>query len=312
MEKRDVKKVVLIGTGFVGMSMAYSLVNTGGVDKLILIDINKDKSIGEAMDLNHGMPYAKYQMDVKAGDYKDCKDSDIIVITAGFPQKEGESRLDLAARNIAMMKEITANIMSSGFEGIIIVAGNPVDILTYEVWKASGLPSHKVMGTGTMLDTARLRYLIGKHLDVSSKNIHAYILGEHGDSSFVPWEHTYVGVKKLTEYMAGRECTMCELEAIHTDVKQAAYEIISRKKATYYAIGMTLNRLVEAILNDEHAVFTISCYLNGQYHQEDVYIGVPAIVTSQGVKEVIELTLNEEDQNKMNHSVALLKEVRKE
>ncbi len=310
MKKIDSKKVVLIGTGFVGMSMAYSLVNTGGVDELVLIDINKDKSVGEAMDLNHGMPYSKYQMDVKAGDYSDCKNSDIIVITAGFPQKEGESRLDLAARNIVMMKEITANIMASGFDGIIVVAGNPVDILTYEVWKASGLPPQKVIGTGTMLDTARLRYLIGKHLDISSKNIHAYILGEHGDSSFVPWEHTYVGVKKLEEYMDGRECTLCELEAIHKDVKEAAYEIIARKKATYYAIGMTLNRLVEAILNDEHAIFTLSCYLNGQYKQDDVYIGVPAIVTSRGIKEIIELPLNKDDQAKMDQSVALLKEVR--
>ncbi len=310
MKKIDAKKVVLIGTGFVGMSMAYSLVNTGGVDELVLIDINKDKSVGEAMDLNHGMPYAKHQMDVKAGDYRDCKDSDIVVITAGFPQKEGESRLDLAARNIAMMKDITTQIMASGFSGIIIVAGNPVDILTYEVWKASGLPNGKVIGTGTMLDTARLRYLIGQHLDISSKNIHAYILGEHGDSSFVPWEHTYVGVKKLTQYMEGRECTMCELEAIHNDVKQAAYEIIARKKATYYAIGMTLNRLVEAILNDEHAIFTLSCYLDGQYKQGDVYIGVPAIVNAQGVKEIIELSLTPEEQSKMDKSVALLKEAR--
>ena len=186
-------KVILVGTGFVGMSMAYSMLNQGGISELVLIDIDKEKTIGEEMDLSHGLPYAPQKMVIKSGDYTDCKDAEVVVITAGVAQKPGQTRLELAEVNTKIMKQITNSIMQSGFNGIIIVASNPVDLMAYVVWKVSGLPKNQVIGSGTVLDTARLRYLMADYLKISSKNVHAYIMGEHGDSSFVPWNHAYVG-----------------------------------------------------------------------------------------------------------------------
>ena len=193
----DLKKVVLVGTGFVGMSMAYSILNTGGIDELVLIDVDQEKAIGEAMDISHGLPYSKSSLKVKAGGYDECKDADIVVITAGAAQKPNQTRLELASVNAKIMKSITEQIMASGFDGIIIVASNPVDLMSYVVQKVSGLPTSRVIGSGTILDTARLRYLLSEYLNISSTNIHAYILGEHGDSSFVPWMNTYIGCKSM-------------------------------------------------------------------------------------------------------------------
>ena len=302
------RKVVLVGAGFVGMSFAYSLLNQGGVDELVLIDVNKDKTIGEEMDLSHGLPYAPHKMDIKAGDYDECKDANIVVITAGLSQKPGQSRLELAVANAKIMKEITQNVMNNGFKGIFIVASNPVDLMTYVVAEVSGMPKSRVIGSGTVLDTARLRYLIAEYLHVSSKNVHAYILGEHGDSSLVPWEHCYVGCKKMIEIMKDNNHPMEDLKKIHDEVWKAAYEIIEKKKATYYGIGMALNRLVKAILNDENAILTVSTYQNNEYGQEGMYIGVPAILNKDGVKEILELKLNDEDQQKFNHSCEIMKE----
>ena len=197
----DLKKVVLVGTGFVGMSMAYSILNTGGIDELVLIDVDQEKAIGEAMDISHGLPYSKSSLKVKAGGYDECKDADIVVITAGAAQKPNQTRLELASVNAKIMKSITEQIMASGFDGIIIVASNPVDLMSYVVQKVSGLPTSRVIGSGTILDTARLRYLLSEYLNISSTNIHAYILGEHGDSSFVPWMNTYIGCKSMMEYI---------------------------------------------------------------------------------------------------------------
>ena len=302
------RKVVLVGAGFVGMSFAYSLLNQGGVDELVLIDVNKDKTIGEEMDLSHGLPYAPHKMDIKAGDYDECKDANIVVITAGLSQKPGQSRLELAVANAKIMKEITQNVMNNGFKGIFIVASNPVDLMTYVVAEVSGMPKSRVIGSGTVLDTARLRYLIAEYLQVSSKNVHAYILGEHGDSSLVPWEHCYVGCKKMIEIMKDNNYPMEDLKKIHDEVWKAAYEIIEKKKATYYGIGMALNRLVKAILNDENAILTVSTYQNNEYGQEGMYIGLPAILNKDGVKEILELKLNDEDQQKFNHSCEIMKE----
>ncbi len=302
------RKIVLVGAGFVGMSFAYSLLNQGGVDELVLIDVNKDKTIGEEMDLSHGLPYAPHKMDIKAGDYDECKDANIVVITAGLSQKPGQSRLELAVANAKIMKEITQNVMNNGFKGIFIVASNPVDLMTYVVAEVSGMPKSRVIGSGTVLDTARLRYLIAEYLQVSSKNVHAYILGEHGDSSLVPWEHCYVGCKKMIEIMKDNNHPMEDLKKIHDEVWKAAYEIIEKKKATYYGIGMALNRLVKAIINDENAILTVSTYQNNEYGQEGMYIGVPAILNKDGVKEILELKLNDEDQQKFNHSCEIMKE----
>ena len=305
-------KIVLVGTGFVGMSMAYSMINRGGIKELVLVDINKEKTIGEEMDLAHGLPYAPQKMDIKAGEYSECKDAEIVVITAGVNQKPEQSRLELTSINAKIMKEITHNIMKSGFNGVIIVASNPVDIMTYVVAKESGLPKNKVIGSGTVLDTARLRYLMAEYLNVSSKNVHAYIMGEHGDSSFVPWEHAYVGCKKIKDVMKDNNKPMEDLKKIHEDVVNAAYNIIEKKKATYYGIGMALNRLVRAILDDENSILTVSTYLENQYGQDDIYIGVPAIINSNGVRDIIKLELNEEEQRKLNKSCKLIKDMRKD
>ncbi len=305
-------KIVLVGTGFVGMSMAYSMLNRGGIEELILIDIDKEKTIGEEMDLSHGLPFAPQKMVIKAGDYAECKEAEIVVITAGVAQKPGQTRLELAEVNTKIIKTITQNIMASGFHGIIIVASNPVDLMTYVVYKVSGLPSNQVIGSGTVLDTARLRYMLADYLKVSSKNVHAYIMGEHGDSSFVPWNHTYVGCKKIIDIMKDNHHPIEDLEKIHEGVINAAYEIIEKKKATYYGIGMSLNRLVRAILDNENAVLTVSTYLEEKYGQEDIYIGVPAIINENGVRELLELELTKEEQEKLDHSCQLIKKMRED
>jgi len=305
-------KVVLIGTGFVGMSMAYTMLNRGGVNELVLIDIDKNKTKGEEMDLNHGLPFAPQKMTIKAGDYNECKDAQVIVITAGITQKPGQTRLELAEKNAIIIKDITKNIMNSGFNGVIIVASNPVDLMAYVVYKVSGLPSNQVIGSGTVLDTARLRYILSDYLNVSSKNIHAYIMGEHGDSSFVPWNHAYVGCKKITEIIKNNSDEVCKLDEIHQNVVNAAYEIIEKKKATYYGIGMSLSKIVKSVLDNDNSILTVSTFLkDGKYGQDDVYIGVPAVINKNGVRELLELELSKIEQEKLDNSCRIIKEMRK-
>jgi len=301
------RKVVLVGTGFVGMSFAYSLFNQGGVNELILIDVLKEKAYGEALDLSHGLAYSPNSMEVKYGDYNDCHDADIVVITAGIAQKPGQTRLELVETNSKIAKDITKSIMKSGFNGIIVVATNPVDIITYVVQKTSKLDPSRVIGTGTMLDTARLRYMIGEELDVNPIDINAIVMGEHGDSSFVPWDYCTIGCKNVLDIVKQKNKSVDDLELIIDDVKNAAYEIIEKKKATYYGVGMALTKLVKAILDDERTILTVSAYLNGNYNEEDVYVGVPAVITGSGVRELLELDLNEEDQRKLDDSCNLLK-----
>lgn len=291
--------------------MAYAMLNRGGVNELVLIDIDKDKTIGEEMDLSHGLPFAPQKMIIKAGDYDECKDAEVVVITAGIAQKPGQTRLELAETNTKIMKSITKSIMASGFNGIIVVASNPVDLMTYVVSKVSGLPKNQVFGSGTVLDTARLRYVTADYLDISSKNIHAYVMGEHGDSSFVPWKHAYVGCKKIEDIMKDRNLPVEKLEDLHKAVVDAAYEIIEKKKATYYGIGVALARIVKAIIENENSILTVSTYLkNGEYGQDDVYIGVPAIINNNGVRELLKLDLNSEEQAKLDNSCKILKELR--
>lgn len=309
VEKR---KVVLVGTGFVGMSMAYALLNQGGVNELVLIDVAKEKAVGEAMDLSDGVPCASARMVIRAGDYDECKDANIVVITAGVAQKPGETRLDLAKTNAKIIKEVTENVVKSGFKGIFLIASNPVDVMTYVVGKVSGFPTNKVIGSGTVLDTARLRFLVAEHLNVSSKNVHAYIMGEHGDSSFVPWSKSYIGCKPLKDIIEERKEPEDVLENIYKQVQQEAYEIINKKKATYYGIGMGLTKIIKAILNDEHEILTVSTYLNGEYGQDDIFIGVPAIVNASGIQEILNLKLSEEEKEKFNYSCSVLNEMKEE
>lgn len=307
VEKR---KVVIIGTGFVGMSTAYALLNQGGINELVLIDVNKEKAIGEAMDLSDGVPCSPARMVIKAGGYEECKDANIVVITAGASQLPGQTRLDLLQTNAKIIKEVTQDTVNAGFNGIFIIASNPVDILTYIVQKTSQFPTNRVIGSGTVLDTARLRFLLGRHLNVSSKNIHAYIMGEHGDSSFVPWSKSYVGCKPLIDILKQRREPSDILEKMHEQVRDEAYEIIARKKSTYYGIGIGLTKIIKAILNDEHEILTISTFLNGEYGKNDISMGVPAIVTNKGVQEILQLELTEEEKQKFDHSYEILKEMK--
>lgn len=304
-------KIVLVGTGFVGMSMAYSMLNRGGINELILIDIDKDKTIGEEMDLSHGLPYAPQKMVIKAGTYAECQDAQIVVITAGATQKVGQSRLDLVAVNTGIVKSITEQVMANNFKGIFIVATNPVDLMTYVVSETANLPKCQIIGSGTVLDTARLRYLLADYFNINSKNVHAYIMGEHGDSSFVPWEHTYIGCKKIIDVMRDNNLPLSDLDKIHKEVINAAYEIIKKKKATYYGIGMSLNRIVRAILDNENSVLTVSCYLDNIYKQNDVYIGVPAIINANGIRSILQLDLTCKEQEQLDNSVNIIKEIRK-
>lgn len=305
MEKR---KVVLVGTGFVGMSFAYSLLNQGGVNELVLIDVVKEKAEGEALDLAHGVAYAPSKMDIRYGEYSECKDANIVVITAGIAQKPGQTRLELVETNAKIVKQVTEQVMASGFKGVFVVASNPVDIMSYVVQKVSGMETGRVIGSGTMLDSARLRHLLAEKLKVSPKNVHGYVMGEHGDSSFVPWDHCYIGCKKLKDIIKEQHKDMSELEQIREEVKNAAYEIIEKKKATYYGIGVALTRLVKAILDDECSILAVSTYLNGEYGEKDIYIGTPAIITNKGVREILELPLNEEEQAKLSESAKILRE----
>lgn len=305
------RKVILVGTGFVGMSMAYALLNQGnasGVNELVLIDVLKEKAEGEAMDLCHGLPCSPSHMKIKAGEYSECKDADIVVITAGLSQKPGQTRLELSNANAKIMKDITEQVIASGFKGIFLVASNPVDLMTKVVQEISQFPIRKVIGSGTALDTCRLRYLVGDYLNVSNKNVHAYIMGEHGDSSFVPWDHAYVGCKKIKDIVKDAKKDLSVLDKIYVEVRDAAYEIIEKKKATYYGIGLGLAKIVKTILNNTNEILTVSAYLNGEYGHKDIYIGVPAIINSNGARELLELELNPEDQKKLDESCKILTE----
>jgi L-lactate dehydrogenase len=304
-----VNRVALIGTGFVGSSYAFALLNQGGTEELVLIDINKQKAEGDAMDLNHGLPFAPSRTKIWFGDYSDCKDADLVVLTAGANQKPGETRLDLVEKNTAIFKGIVNEIMASGFDGIILVATNPVDILTYVVWKFSGLPKERVIGSGTILDTARFRFLLGEYFDVDTRNVHAYIIGEHGDTELPVWSNADIGVTSITEWTKNKvDFKQSDLENIFLNVRDAAYHIIERKGATFYGIAMGLVRLTKAILQNENSIFTVSALINGEYGHNDIYIGVPCVVNRNGIRQVIELDLNKEEQEKFSHSVKVLKD----
>lgn len=293
-------KVVLIGCGNVGMSYAYALLNQStSVNELVLIDLNKDRIIGEAMDLNHCLAFAPNKIDIKAGDYSDCKDAKIVVIAAGANQNKGETRMDLIHKNSKIFKDIIKNVMDSGFDGIFLVATNPLDIMTYLTWKYSGLPTCKIIGTGTSLDTARLRYMIADKLSISPKNVHAYVIGEHGDSEFVPWSNANIGLQNIKDYLNEKQ-----LDEIYVNVRDAAYEIINRKGATYYGIGMCLVRITNAILNNENSIITVSTY----DENNNVFVGLPAIINKKGVKGKIFVNLTEEETNKLQHSIEVIKE----
>lgn len=306
----DNRKVALIGTGMVGMSYAYALLNQNVCDELVLIDVDRKKAEGEAMDLNHGLAFSGTTMKIYAGGYEDCKEADIVVICAGVAQKPGETRLDLLKRNASVFRSIVDPVAASGFNGIFLVATNPVDIMTRITYAISGFNPRRVLGSGTALDTARLRYLLGEYLNVDPRNVHAYVMGEHGDSEFVPWSQAMLATKPILEICEESGGDICDeaLNKISGEVKGAAYKIIEAKKATYYGIGMALTRITKAILGNENSVLTVSALLKGEYGQNDVFTGVPCVINKNGVQRVLPLSLTEEEMVKMDHSCELLRE----
>lgn len=306
---QDSKKVAIVGVGMVGMSFAYAMLNQNICDELCLIDINKERAEGEAMDLSHGLPFAPSSMKIYSGDYTDCTDMDMIVICAGVPQLEGETRRDLLQKNYKVFKTIVKPIVENGFNGVFLVASNPVDVMTKVVLDLSGFPPERVIGSGTSLDTARLRYMIGDYFKVNPRNIHAYVMGEHGDSEFVAWSSAMISVLPIKELDSHTDQIMNELDEIAVNVRDSAYKIIKAKKATYYGIGMVLARLTRAILNDENSIFTISAYLNGEYLESGFYIGVPALINRNGVRKILEIPLDESEKKRFKDSAKVIKEM---
>lgn len=307
--KIDRQKVILVGDGAVGSSFAYALVLQGIARELGIVDVFKDKTQGDAIDLSNALPYTSPKK-IYSAEYSDCKDADIVVITAGAPQKPGETRLDLVAKNLKILKSIVDPIVESGFNGIFVVAANPVDILTYATYKLSGFPKERVIGSGTSLDTARLRQEIADLVNVDARSVHAYIMGEHGDTEFPVWSHANIGGVKISEWVKDHpEVDESKLVTIFEDVRDAAYKIIKLKGATFYGIGTTLARIVRAILNDEQAILPLSVYMDGQYGLNDIYIGSPAIIGRDGITSILEIPLNDHEKQNMKQSADQLKDV---
>lgn len=295
------RKIVLIGTGMVGTSYAYALLNQNACDELVLIDVDHRRAEGEAMDLSHGLAFSGGNMKIRAGEYDECKNADIVAICAGVAQRPGESRLDLLQRNTEVFRSIVTPVVSSGFNGIFLVATNPVDIMTQITCELSGFDPQRVIGTGTTLDTARLRYLVGAYFRVDPRNVHAYVMGEHGDSEFVPWSQALIStvpVMQLITHSEGR-FRFEELEQIGEEVRTAAQRIIAAKRATYYGIGMAMVRITRAVFGDEQSVLTVSTMLRGEYGQRDLFVGVPSIVGGDGVRRILPLSLTDRELEQM-------------
>lgn len=294
-------RVVVIGVGAVGSTTAYTLLLRSRMDELVLIDANAGKAIGDALDMNHGMPFLG-QTKVWAGTYEDCKDADIVIITAGAAQRPGEPRLNLLKRNIEIYESIVSEVLKYNEDGILLIATNPVDIMSYFCWKKSGWPVNRVIGSGTLLDSARFRYLIGEKLKLDPRSVHAHIIGEHGDSELPVWSLANV---------AGSNIALSEEEKQHifTHTRDAAYEIIEAKGATYYAIALALDRIVTAILRNESAVLNVSTLVQDYHGVSDVYVGVPCVVDRQGVREVLDIPMTAEEEQLLHASANKLKEL---
>lgn len=313
MEKADKRKIVLIGTGMVGMSYAYALLNQNLCDELVLIDINKKRAEGEAMDLNHGVAFSGGNMEIYAGEYTDCCNADLVVLTAGLPQKEGQNRLDLLKENRKIFETILQSVLENGFHGIFLVATNPVDIMTRIVYEISDFPPEKVIGTGTALDTERLRYLLGEKFMIDPRNMHAYVMGEHGDSEFVPWSQAMMTTKPIFDLCGETEgCHFQELLELEEEVRMAAYKIIEAKKATYYGIGMAMARITKAIFGNEYSVLTVSAHLQGEYGENGIYIGIPCVVNRMGIQRIVELPLGSEEKQRLHSSCETLENTYRE
>ncbi len=304
------QKCAVIGCGFVGSTIAYTLMDHSIFSEMVLIDANDKKAEGEAMDLNHGLPFIS-PMKIYKGDYADLEDAYVIIIAAGTGQKAGESRTELVDRNVEIFKSIVPSITKYNKECIILVVSNPVDILTYVTYKLSGFESNRVIGSGTVLDTGRLKYLVGEHLGVDSRNVHSFIIGEHGDSELAVWSSANISGIDLNDYchITGKKYDPQTLEDMYIQVRDSAYRIIEGKGATYYAIGQATLRIVKSIVKNQKSVLPVSCLVDGHYGLEDMYMGLPAVVGSEGVSNVLEIPLNAEEGQRLRSSARLLKSI---
>ncbi len=304
------RKAVIIGCGFVGSASAFSLMQSGLFSEIVLIDSDHFKAEGEALDISHGIPFAK-PVKIYAGDYDDIKDASVIVLTAGASQKPGETRLDLVHKNILIFKSILPEIQKRRFGGILLVVANPVDILTTVAIKYSGLPENRVLGSGTVLDTARLKYELGNHLDVDPRSIHAFIIGEHGDSEIAAWSSANVSGIPILRFcaMRGHVHDETNMQKIADDVKNSAYEIIARKKATYFGIAMSVKRICEAIVRDEKSILPVSSMMHGAYGIKGISLSMPAIVGKDGVETVVPIQLNDAEAEKLLKSAKTLEDI---
>ena len=303
------RKAAIVGCGFVGASIAFRFLQQGLFSKLVLLDVDREKAEGEAMDLSDGLPYAS-PVEITAGTYDDVADCALVVITAGANQKPGETRLDLIGKNTAILRSIIGEITARDFGGILLVVSNPVDVLTYAAWKLSGYPRQRVIGSGTVLDTGRLKQLLGEELRVDSRNIHAFIVGEHGDSELAVWSGANVSGIDLEHFcrLRGDGLHAADMDRLYQSVRDSAYEIIKRKGATYYGIAMAVGRIAVAIVRDEHAVLPISVVLEGQYGQEGLALSVPSIVGRNGLEEVLEISMSQGESLALSASARQLKE----
>lgn len=306
------RKAAIIGCGFVGSASAFCLMQSGLFSELVLLDANRDKAEGEALDVAHGIPFAR-PMKIYAGDYDDIADAAIIIVTAGANQKPGETRLDLVQKNVGIFRSIIPEIAKRNFAGILLIVSNPVDILTYTAMKLSGLPEHRVIGSGTVLDTARFKYQLGEHLQVDPRSIHAFIIGEHGDSEIAAWSSANVSGIPIHDICEMRGFYNHEdaMKEIAETVKNSAYEIIAKKKATYYGIAMSVRRICEALVRNEKSILPVSTMLHGQYGIENVVLSMPAIVGSDGVETTVPIDLSPEEQEKLKESANALAEIAK-
>lgn len=309
MIQKDKRKVSIIGAGFVGATAAYALMLSGVPTEICLYDINMDKALGEVMDLVHGTSFTK-PINIYAGGLEETKDSDIVIITAGAAQKEGETRLDLIDKNYKIFKGFIPEIVKYSPDSILLVVSNPADILAHIAYKLSGFPKERVIGSGTVLDTSRLRYILGKYFGINNSNVHSYVIGEHGDSSVVTWSGSTIGGEKIDEFAKHMKLEWDNeiKRVIEDDVKNAAYEIINRKKATYFAIGICVTRICEAIFRDENSILTVSSLFEGQYGIEGMYLAIPTIVNASGAQGIIDIPLSEDEANKLRNSAKTLKE----
>ena len=308
MEDRKRDAVAIVGVGAVGATTAYALMNAGAASELILIGRDRDKVTGEVMDLNHGSSFVP-PVRIRAGGYEDCADARVVIITAGVRQEPGESRMDLLERNLEVMSEIIPKVTAYNDDCIIIMVSNPVDALTFAALKKSGIPPGRVIGSGTLLDTSRFRYLLSENCRVATQNVHAYIIGEHGDSEIAAWSATNVAGMPFELFCQGCPCgcTLGDKDEIFQSVKNAAYEIIEKKGATFYAIGLAVRRIVQAILRNENVVLTVSSLMDGQYGVSDVCLSLPSVVDESGVNRVLELQLNDQEVEEFRNSAEALR-----